>query len=230
MRSTGLYHCVLYFHTQRAQCLVQELRTRKSAPWRQMDSNYREPLCPLLVGFGFTHNPHPTPMAASVGGGWGGLLTTGRQRARSPVRFVQWEEGLFSLSGRQHRSQHSRWCWHMAPSGWREMVRYHLAPVKVFLPLLSPGTLPHGSMGPCSVLTLRQDIHCMKMVFDEQNLSGLLLVLMQQLLWHSVFSSQRNPFGCEGTGEPRSLLPGTPSPSNHPENSLLSPSPGAHFL
>lgn len=83
---------------------------------------------------------------------------------------------------------------------------------------------------PCSVLTLRQDIHCMKMVFDEQNVSGLLLVLMQQLLWHSEFSSQRNPFGCEGTGDQRSLLPGTPFPSTTPENSLLSPSQGAHFL
>lgn len=138
------------------------------------------------------------------------------------MRFVQWG-GLFSLSGRQHRVQHSRWRWHLSPSGWREMLGYHLAPNEVLLPLLSPGTLSHGPM-----LTLRQVTHCKKMVFAEQNLSRLLPVLTQHLLWHSVFTSQGYPFGCEGAGD--FLLPGTPFPSTTPGNSLLSPSQGAHFF
>lgn len=87
-----------------------------------------------------------------------------------------------------------------------------------------------GPWFPCPKLTLRQDTHCKKMDFAEQNLSGLLLVLMQQLLWHSAFSSQRYPFGCEGSGDQHSLLPGIPFPSTSPGNFLLSPSPGAHFL
>lgn len=87
----------------------------------------------------------------------------------------------------------------------------HLAPVRPFFPpLASPCPMAPWSL--CSMLTLRQDIHCMKMVFAEQNVSGLLLVLMQQLLWHCVFSSQRNPFGCEGAGDQHSLLPGITFP------------------
>lgn len=112
-----------------------------------MDTNYRQPLCPLLVGFGFTRNPPPLlPSTASVGGGLGWQLTTGRHKASRPVLFVQ-RRGLFSLSGRQHRLQHSEWLWHLSPSCWREMVRYHLAPVRVSL---SPGTPPPWS-GPSPV-------------------------------------------------------------------------------
>lgn len=143
------------------------------------------------------------------------------------MRFVQWG-GLFSLSGRQHRVQHSRWFWHLSPSGWREMLRYHLAPVKSFFPSSHQGSCPMVPWFPCSMLTLRQVTHCKKMVFAEQNLSRLLLVLTQHLLWHSVLTSQGYPFGCEGAGD--FLLPGTPFPSTTPGNSLLSPSQGARFL
>lgn len=125
------------------------------------------------------------------------------------MRFVQWE-GLFSLSGRQHRVQHSRWFWHMSPSGWREMFTYHLAPVKSFFPSSHQGPCPMGPWVPCSMLTLRQVTHCKKIVFAEQNLSRLLLVLTQHLLWHSEFTSQAYPFGCEGAGN--FLLPGLPFP------------------
>lgn len=83
-----------------------------------------------------------------------------------------------------------------------------------------------GPWFPCSMLTLRQDTHCKKMDFAEQNLSGLLLVLMQQLLWHSAFSSQRYPFGCEGSGDQHSLLPGIPFPSTSPGNFLSLPPQG----
>lgn len=65
------------------------------------------------------------------------------------------------------------------------MVRYHLVPVRSLFPFSHQGARSHGvapHLFPCSMLTLRQDTHCKKMDFAEQNLLGLSLVLMQQLL------------------------------------------------